>query len=869
MANATLTFTIKELGRGLNVEETDPSNRRLRVSYSVFAKTTGRGTPPTLSRGELVLKVSLKAAERDPCRFPRVIDTPDAKPGEPPNGKSATAILETKSLESGFQAWTVDVEVPLLFATKKSQTVSAELSNQGKVVATAAARDWNPVALNQKSTRKLTQKSETFPRLSKLICETRNESFTKDLSGYNYLESTDELQRLTDLTEELFCRVAGGCSFLWSTFRPDPENSSLYGGYAFRLRELWAFYDYPEAPPEFLGNREQQQISVANEAWARAITELVCFMPYYGTGPGYYESDKRTIEIDDDGECPLEVRSHIEYDLAEGVSGSGRRKGCFYPIVAACQQLTTLALLSRGWYLQEPAAGRKGTKVEREMSLNAGSAAAQMYTHALMPAPGTWVGSGQTHGVELNPRLSGDALLNWLGNDSIRRSPDARALVTLTGENNTAFGPGSVAVFSNSLPSVHGYETRTQGNPPRMVALKTTEIIAHQKYLEWREEHPTDPDPSLTARPDLRKQEPTPVQLIGTHLGDNSGAAHIGTILRVDPNGRRYQVLDTGALNTNTSGDTGVWRGLPAIYDYPETTGDMHSLKDPCRGIGLAPVLDASGAQSLYGHLLSVVHRARPLGFMRLIVARRNVAMQQDNVNDWLLYASPLLRMYSSEDTSRNRATYADLVWSLRDFPVRDQVRLIWSIRLPMWQLADAMIDEPRTSTVSQLVAATQATLLSRAANSVQYTPEYAKAQSNVRLYCTAADIVAAPGAQAADGEKRAWLVHQTLGAAKLAEARLLSKFTRVCFDMELNEDGAVSRICAINAHGEQGYSGKLPQWHIAENGHGSFAHRLQFPLHCESSGSWEATSTGVVAWQNKVAQLRASVATRLIERFG
>jgi hypothetical protein len=96
--------------------------------------------------------------------------------------------------------------------------------------------------------------------------------------------------------------------------------------------------------------------------------------------------------------------------------------------------------------------------------------------------------------------------------------------------------------------------------------------------------------------------------MIGTHLGDNTGAAHIGTILRVDKAGKRFQVLDTGALNTGS--DQGLWSGLPGIYDYPETTGDMHSLKDPSRGVGLAPVLDASGAGTLYEHVKSVVRCA-------------------------------------------------------------------------------------------------------------------------------------------------------------------------------------------------------------------------------------------------------------------
>jgi hypothetical protein len=255
---------------------------------------------------------------------------------------------------------------------------------------------------------------------------------------------------------------------------------------------------------------------------------------------------------------------------------------------------------------------------------------------------------------------------------------------------------------------------------------------------------------------------------------------------------------------------------------------------------------------------------------MRLLVARRGVVMKQDNVNDWLLYASPLLRMYGSEETAWNRATYADLIWSLRDFPARDQVQVIWSVRLPTMQLANAMINEPRTASVMDLVAATKRTLMIAAQSAVRYTKGYDQKQSDAQQFASASDLIGPPRAGAGAGDSRAWLIHQQMGADTLATARLLSNFTKVCFDMEVLPDGTVSRICTLDASKRDnfGYAGKLPPWHEAEMGHGKSIHRLQVPLFCESSGSWEPTVDGMAAWQARVANLRSSVATRLISRF-
>ncbi len=591
------------------------------------------------------------------------------------------------------------------------------------------------------------------------------------------------------------------------------------------------------------------------------------FSPYYGPGPGYFDGDIRTVEHDDDGDVTVEVRSRTEYDLAEGVSGSPRRgSDAFYPIVNACQHLATLAVLSRGWYLTASLKGKKDVLVENESSLNAGSQAAVTFTTMLKPDAGTWARGGGTAG-ETPPKASGDNLVNWLGNDSVTASPRGSALVALRGPSETAFGPGSVAVFSNR--SAAGYRVDQLVNPVRTVARSPSQVAAHEAYILWRQSNPTDPIPPN--RPDLREAPPEEWGVFGSHLADNTVAAHIGAVLRVDAVGGKFQVLDTGALNTGNAPE--VWPTLSGNHDYPGTAATMHG-SDPYRGVGLPPLLTPGKAQVLYDHVQNVVEQARPLGLVRLIVARRGPDMLADNLGEWLLYASPLLRMYGNGNTEGDRATLANLVWSLRDFPKRNEARVIWSVRLPTGPLARAMMSGGKSAHVVDMITNVMQDLMATAAAN----PTKPAPRDRVRLYVNCDDIQAQPASNAHVATQRAWAVRQALGAPTLATARILSRFTRVAVDYEALADGTVSTLCSLNAHGRLGYSGTLPRWHDAENAHAQGSNRPQgmlcAPLCFECgpmstpNGAWEPTQSGFAAWMAQNNAFRTQVAVKLINRF-
>ncbi|MBC7976463.1 MAG: hypothetical protein H7138_15940 [Myxococcales bacterium] len=65
------------------------------------------------------------------------------------------------------------------------------------------------------------------------------------------------------------------------------------------------------------------------------------------------------------------------------------------------------------------------------------------------------------------------------------------------------------------------------------------------------------------------------------------------------------------------------------------------------------------------------------------------INLSADPIADWLLYASPLLRMYESAGNNYHLSRY---LWSLRELPGGEHIQAIWQISAPRSALADAMV---------------------------------------------------------------------------------------------------------------------------------------------------------------------------------
>jgi len=168
---------------------------------------------------------------------------------------------------------------------------------------------------------------------------------------------------------------------------------------------------------------------------------------------------------------------------------------------------------------------------------------------------------------------------------------------------------------------------------------------------------------------------------------------HIAYVMRIIRNDKKevqkIQFFDVGGMNIAEPKHPAIDTSL--TYEYPWSSNGKQGASGAYAGTAL---LTASSASLDAG--LDRLARARPLGLARLVLARRNnprtrkpTSYKLDPIDDWLLYASPLLRMYESGGNNYHLSRY---LWSLRELPGAEHIQAIWQISTPRSALADAMV---------------------------------------------------------------------------------------------------------------------------------------------------------------------------------
>jgi hypothetical protein len=193
-----------------------------------------------------------------------------------------------------------------------------------------------------------------------------------------------------------------------------------------------------------------------------------------------------------------------------------------------------------------------------------------------------------------------------------------------------------------------------------------------------------------------------------------SAHPHTAFIIRLKRNQDKkleaIQYFDVGGMNVPDNP-----RPLPClnkaetsanhVYDYIWSNNAQEGAAGKFRGL---TALGSDAAALKYA--LDQLMKTRPLGLARLILARRNKAngdpvnLLKDDAKNWLIYASPLLRMY--EDDAKSNYAASRYAWSLRDLPGADQVQALWLISIPRCDLADSMVNGARTTPLSAMVQA-------------------------------------------------------------------------------------------------------------------------------------------------------------------
>jgi outer membrane protein OmpA-like peptidoglycan-associated protein len=420
------------------------------------------------------------------------------------------------------------------------------------------------------------------------------------------------------------------------------------------LAEAWSSQGAESLP---INPETGQEITIAEEAWARQVSEMLTLTAYAGPGQFYLgDGNKDSIFL-------IDRIAKRKDDKTGSIIVSADPA---YALTYACEHLASFGVGTRA----------REKHLFKKRLLGAGSSTAG--TVRLMD--GAWI--CKTNNEPADP-VKLDCLNDYRRSNGLFKIKD--------NFSGFEFAPGSVFVFSNRRVKLDGARTantitKIDGNKELTYALKNGDM------------------------------EGTPLEicLFNTNtdlLLDNSGGAHIGFVLRADPYCKLFQVFDTGALRVQnrqdmitlfSNSDQKDWQ--TGNYDDPccsEVSGN-----DPFRGVGVWKLMEKdSDALEMERHVNDILKKARPLGFARLIVAKKTPEITISNYVDFvnngnLIYASPLLRMYEN-DPIQNFAI-SRYIWSLRGISKED-AKVIWWIYIPKKQLSQAMLESPRDTDLNAL----------------------------------------------------------------------------------------------------------------------------------------------------------------------
>jgi len=400
-------------------------------------------------------------------------------------------------------------------------------------------------------------------------------------------------------------------------------------------------------------------VRVAEEVWARQVTEMLAFTPYGGPSGTYGLSPESRF-------------------ISQGLNNPQNPQ---YSVTYACQQLASFALASRG--IKFGPLGKTG-----ELLLNAGATAALTFTKA---TGGNWIVFNGETPVVVTPDGSAGTL-NGSG-------PPTTAAAYFNANNPVT--PGSVFLFANRPPK-NDVSTFQAGNGCVITDLGNGPVEFCSQ---------TDSSGKISSVASRIK----PVTAGGQNtdlLADNTANAHVAFVLRTDDRLQVFQPLDTGGLSVpNRGAGVSVFSGGSGFHsgNFDDPAGITIKGGDPFRGMGALPKLAPSAAPQLQDRVNTVLKKALPLGFARFVIISRaakqsNVEFKPGNARDLILknrliYASPLLRMNGPADT-QNYAI-SRYLWSLRDFPASSTMEAWWFLYIPQGELAKATLAALRTDSLA------------------------------------------------------------------------------------------------------------------------------------------------------------------------
>jgi hypothetical protein len=261
------------------------------------------------------------------------------------------------------------------------------------------------------------KRKKEFPRLASVFTTAHPMALTDDAR-----EEADapEAQLVKKVAAELKARLDAGLASLWTQWEAGEEKFDANGERIdgarpdIALDELEALaFGNGTFPAAGFRTQEEAQIYVANELWARQITEMLSLTSYGGPGGAYlgWSAPKQRLENNESVEDIVseDLKGNLAHDLGgffnhdadylmmQGISADPDRADAFYPLMAACQHLASLGVFSRGTWMRPIQGATKKNKDGTVSQLHlaraaiaAGSISASLFTQRLDP-PGAWM----------------------------------------------------------------------------------------------------------------------------------------------------------------------------------------------------------------------------------------------------------------------------------------------------------------------------------------------------------------------------------------------------------------------------------------------------------------------------------------------
>jgi hypothetical protein len=455
------------------------------------------------------------------------------------------------------------------------------------------------------------------------------------------------------------------------------------------------------------------KVRVAEEMWARQVTEMLAFTPYGGPGVSYVQ-----------GCSDLEL---IATGIAPGV------KNPRYGIVFGCQHLANFGVLSRGLQqLSNNATFPSGILLEA----NAGC------VDAVMNMGGIWLDATNPPTVRTTAP-GGDPGLLADGTGTANLTPIITGSFPAQG-TTFKYQPGSVHLFSNRPARANNPAAYKQAvddlakgiTPTGPGPFCTIVTVAKGKDVTKAPKPKPGDDPNVKVGPgfasgprelclvrdpkdgqfkhqsaDLMVSKSNPARLFAGHSVAAPVPPHLGFALRTRRT--RVQFFDTGGFSIaakagGVNRSTGV-TAVPSIQqfhggNFDDPLGDEIHGGQPFRGTGLFPPVDDTAAQKMHDHVINVLRKARPLGLAKLVVFQRDPPFETKPLLPRVVYSSPVLNMYDGSSTESNYAI-SRYMWSLRNTPGAANMGVVWLIWNPQRDLAAAMRDATRGTTAVSLAA--------------------------------------------------------------------------------------------------------------------------------------------------------------------